>query len=180
MWNIFAAIISASRDARVMECLGCCRMASLTRVFVSCFGSGLPSAPIFWWGGVARLLYRWVSVRHHIEIERCTNIGYGLRIVHGGPVVVNSSAVLGDNIDLCQFTTIGSVCLHGAHIGNNVYIGPGVCIVEGVTIGDGATIGAGAVVVKDVEAGTTVAGNPAKVISRKEPGRLVYNKWEIR
>lgn len=85
-----------------------------------------------------------------------------------------------DNIDLCQFTTIGSVCLHGAHIGNNVYIGPGVCIVEGVTIGDGATIGAGTVVVKDVEAGTTVAGNPAKVISRKEPGRLVYNKWEIR
>ena len=49
-----------------------------------------------------------------------------------------------------------------------------------MTIGDGATIGAGAVVVKDVEAGTTVAGNPAKVISRKEPGRLVYNKWEIR
>lgn len=131
-------------------------------------------------GGVARLLYRCVSARHHIIIERCTKIGYGLRIVHGGPVVVNFSAVLGDNIDLCQFTTIGSVCLHGAHIGNNVYIGPGVCIVEGVTIGDGATIGAGAVVVKDVEAGTTVAGNPAKVISRKEPGRLVYNKWEIR
>lgn len=95
-------------------------------------------------------------------------------------MVVNSSAVLGDNIDLCQFTTIGSVCLHGAHIGDNVYIGPGVCIVEGVKIGDGATIGAGAVVVKDVAAGETVAGNPAKVISRKEPGRLVYNKWEIR
>ena len=54
-------------------------------------------------------------------------------------MVVNCSAVLGDNIDLCQFTTIGSVCLHGAHIGNNVYIGPGVCIVEGVTIGDGVT-----------------------------------------
>lgn len=131
-------------------------------------------------GGVARLLYRLVSVRHHIAIERCTRIGYDLRIVHGGPVVVNSSAVLGDNIDLYQYTTIGSMFLHAAHIGNNVYIGPSVCIVENVNIGDGATIGAGAVVVKDVEAGATVAGNPAKVISHKEPGRLVNNKWQRR
>ena len=95
-------------------------------------------------------------------------------------MVVNSSAVLGDNIDLYQYTTIGSMFLHAAHIGNNVYIGPSVCIVENVNIGDGATIGAGAVVVKDVEAGATVAGNPAKVISHNEPGRLVNNKWQRR
>lgn len=97
--------------------------------------------------------------------------------MHGGPVVVNSSAVLGDNIDLYQYTTIGSMFLHAAHIGDNVYIGPSVCIVEDVEIGDGATIGARAVVVKDVAAGETVAGNPAKVISHKQPGRLIYNKW---
>ena len=42
------------------------------------------------------------------------------------------------------------------------YIGPSVCIVEDVTIGNGVTIGAGAVVVKDIEDGCTVAGNPAK------------------
>lgn len=51
------------------------------------------------------------------------------------------------------------------------------CIVENVTIGDGVTIGAGSVVVKDVEPGVTVAVNPAHVISRKEPGRLIYHKW---
>ena len=93
-------------------------------------------------------------------------------------MVVNASAVIGDNVDLYQFTTIGSMTLHAAHIGNNVYIGPSVCIVENVTIGDGVTIGAGAVVVKDVEPGVTVAGNPAHVISRKEPGRLIYRKWD--
>ena len=97
--------------------------------------------------------------------------------MHGGPVVVNASAVIGDNVDLYQFTTIGSMTLHAAHIGNDVYIGPSVCIVENVTIGDGVTIGAGAVVVKDVEPGATVAGNPAHVISRKEPGRLIFRKW---
>lgn len=143
----------------------------------SSFGLGLPSARTKFWGGVARLMYRRVSARQHIVIERSTKIGYGLRIVHGGPVVVNCSAVLGDNIDLYQYTTIGSMFLHAAHIGDNVYIGPSVCIVEDVKIGDGVTIGAGAVVVKDVAAGETVAGNPAKVISHKQPGRLVYNKW---
>lgn len=62
-------------------------------------------------------------------------------------------------------------------IGDNVYIGPSVCIVENVSIGDNATIGAGAVVVKDVPANATVAGVPAKVISEKQPGRYILNKW---
>ena len=83
--------------------------------------------------------------------------------------MINASAVIGDNVDIYQYTTIGSSLFHAAQIGNNVYIGPSVCIVEDVKIGDGATIGAGTVVVKDVDAGATVAGNPAKVISHKEP-----------
>lgn len=103
--------------------------------------------------------------------------GYGLRIVHNGPIVINVSAIIGDNVDIYQNTTIGSMFLKAAQIGNNVYIGPSVCIVEDVKIGDGVTIGAGSVIVKDVEAGTTVAGNPAKVISHKEPGRLVWRRW---
>lgn len=53
-------------------------------------------------------------------------------------------------------------------IGRNVWIGGGAIILPGVTIGDDAIIGAGAVVTKSVEAGTTVAGNPARpLISRQ-------------
>lgn len=144
----------------------------------SSFGGGCLNAAISSWGGVCRLIARWINVRHKIGIERDTEIGYGFRIVHGGPVVINSSAVIGDNVDFYQFSTVGSMFLHAAHIGNEVYIGPSVCIVEDVTIGDGVTIGAGSVVVKDVEAGVTVAGNPAHVISRKEPGRLIFRKWD--
>ena len=47
-------------------------------------------------------------------------------------------------------------------IGSDVWIGGGAIILPGVTIGDGAVIGAGSVVTRDVEAGITVAGNPAR------------------
>jgi UDP-2-acetamido-3-amino-2,3-dideoxy-glucuronate N-acetyltransferase len=46
-------------------------------------------------------------------------------------------------------------------------IGSGATILGGVRIGAGATIGAGAVVVRDVAAGATVVGNPARPISRE-------------
>jgi maltose O-acetyltransferase len=48
-------------------------------------------------------------------------------------------------------------------IGRNVWIGGGAIILPGVTIGDDAVIGAGSVVTRDVPAGATAFGNPARV-----------------
>jgi acetyltransferase-like isoleucine patch superfamily enzyme len=45
-------------------------------------------------------------------------------------------------------------------------IGSGAVILGGVRIGAGALVGAGAVVTRDVPAGTTVAGVPARVFGR--------------
>ena len=50
-------------------------------------------------------------------------------------------------------------------IGDDVCIGIGAIILKGVRIGDGARIEAGAVVTRNVEAGGTVAGNPARPVS---------------
>jgi acetyltransferase-like isoleucine patch superfamily enzyme len=47
-------------------------------------------------------------------------------------------------------------------------IGTGATILCGVEIGERATVGAGAVVTRDVPAGATVAGNPARVLRRDE------------
>ena len=44
-------------------------------------------------------------------------------------------------------------------------IGTGAVIICGVEIGANATVGAGAVVTKNVPAGATVAGNPARLLS---------------
>lgn len=49
------------------------------------------------------------------------------------------------------------------HIGRNVWIGGGALILPGVTIGDDALIGAGSVVTRDVPAGATAFGNPARM-----------------
>jgi maltose O-acetyltransferase len=48
-------------------------------------------------------------------------------------------------------------------IGRNVWIGGGAIILPGVSIGDDALIGAGSVVTRDVPAGATAFGNPARV-----------------
>ncbi|MCW8086168.1 sugar O-acetyltransferase [Sabulicella glaciei] len=48
-------------------------------------------------------------------------------------------------------------------IGRDVWIGAGAIILPGVTIGDGALVGAGSVVTRDVPAGATAFGNPARI-----------------
>ena len=53
-------------------------------------------------------------------------------------------------------------------IGANVWIGAGATLLPGVTVGDDAIIGAAAVVTRDVPAGATVAGNPARLVQRRE------------
>jgi UDP-2-acetamido-3-amino-2,3-dideoxy-glucuronate N-acetyltransferase len=49
-------------------------------------------------------------------------------------------------------------------VGKRASIGTSATILCGITIGEGAIVGAGSVVTKDVPAGATVAGNPARIL----------------
>lgn len=127
----------------------------------------------------ARVMRAHLASRYGILISRKTQIGYGLYIGHGYGIVVNSSAIIGNNCNLSQFTTIGANDGPAAVIGDNVYIGPNVCLVENVHIGNNVTIGAGAVVTRDVPADATAVGAPAKVINYDTPARYINNKWSV-
>ena len=117
--------------------------------------------------------------RYGIQIPAGTKIGYGFYIGHGVGIVINGKTIIGNNVNVSQFLSIGSTKGTPATIGDNVYIGPNVCVVEDVKIGNNTTIGAGAVVINDVPDNATVVGVPAKVVSYNANSRLVHNKYVI-
>lgn len=66
---------------------------------------------------IGALLWKTNRNRQNIQIHRRATVGYGLYIGHNGPVVVNPTAILGNNVNLSQFTTIGAIDGDAAVIG---------------------------------------------------------------
>lgn len=132
-----------------------------------------------WLYPITRFMHRMYFLRYGLQITPETKVGYGLYLSHGFGIIVNPTAIIGNNCNLSQFSTIGGHSDTCAIIGDNVYIGPSVCVVNHVIIGSNSTIGAGAVVTKDVPENSTVAGVPAKVLSYDKSGCYVNNRWVV-
>lgn len=170
----------------------CGRNLPIWRIFlISCFE---PATKFLFWhrltqyqGSKYNFFYYFAKWRHRhymfkygLMIASSTKIGYGFLIGHPCGIIVNHSAIIGNNVNLSQFTTIGSNEGQAAIIGDNVYIGPSCCLVENVVIGHDVTIGAGSVVTHSIPDCTVAAGNPARVIESHLPvGKYVGNRWPI-
>lgn len=130
---------------------------------------------------VARMMTKRYKRGCGLFIPSKVRVGYGLYIQHCFGIIINSNAVIGNNVHIGQLTTIGSnVEGRAARIGNNVYLGPGLNIVDDVEIGSGACVGAGAVVTKNVAPGITVAGVPARKIKDSAHPEYIRNPYLYR
>lgn len=124
-----------------------------------------------------RLLYRRCCSRNGIALPYTTKVGYGFYIGHGISFVVNNSAVIGNNVNISHFASIGANISKAAIIGDNVYIGPQSCLIENIQIGRNSIIGAGAIVTKDVPANSVVRGVPGKAVQCKLDKSFINNPW---
>jgi len=92
-------------------------------------------------------------------------------IHHRMGVVIGETAEIGDDVTLYHGVTLGGTSWrHGKRhptLGNGVVVGAGAKILGPITIGDGAKIGSNAVVVKNVPAGATAAGIPARILDEE-------------
>jgi serine O-acetyltransferase len=107
-----------------------------------------------------------------IEIHPGARIGRRFFIDHGMGVVIGETAEIGDDVTLYHGVTLGGTSWNKGKrhptLGNGVVVGAGAKILGPITVGEEGKIGSNAVVVRDVPAGCTAVGIPARIV---EPGR---------
>jgi serine O-acetyltransferase len=135
----------------------------LHRIAHWCWTGGLR-----WLGRFVSHFSRWLT---GIEIHPGATVGRRVFIDHGMGIVIGETAQIGDECTIYQGVTLGGTSLtKGAKrhptLGRGVIVGAGAKVLGGFTVGDGARVGSNAVVVKEVPAGATAVGNPARILHK--------------
>jgi serine O-acetyltransferase len=134
-------------------------------------------AELKWMARFTSHFARWLT---GIEIHPGATIGRRFFIDHGMGVVIGETAEIGDDVTLYHGVTLGGTSWKEGKrhptLGNGVVVGAGAKILGPIYIGENAKIGSNAVVVKDVPAGATAAGIPARILddAKKNTGFNAY------
>lgn len=123
----------------------------------------------FWLARFSSHIARWLT---GIEIHPGATIGRRVFIDHGMGVVIGETAVIGDDCTLYHGVTLGGTSWNKGKrhptLEQGVVIGAGAKVLGPITVGAGAKIGSNAVVVKDVPAGATAVGIPARILEEEK------------
>ena len=119
---------------------------------------------------LARFVNHFARMVTAIDIHPGAKIGEHFFIDHGF-TVIGETAEIGDGVTIYQNVTLGgtnpSTGVGGKRhptIRSGVVVGSGAQILGPVEIGEGAKIGANSVVTRDVDAGATMVGIPARPV----------------
>ena len=119
---------------------------------------------------LARLVNHLSRMLTAIDIHPGAKIGQRFFIDHGF-TVIGETAEIEDDVTIYQNVTLGgtnpSTGVGGKRhptLKSRVVVGSGAQILGPIEVGEGGKVGANAVVTKDVEAGSTVVGIPAKPV----------------
>jgi sugar O-acyltransferase (sialic acid O-acetyltransferase NeuD family) len=109
------------------------------------------------------------SLPHDAGIVLVGNASIANGVTIGRHTLFQGFSVIGHQVAVGAFCTISSFAFvgGGARIGRRVTVHPHVTVLPNVVVGDDAVLGAGSVVTRNVEARTTVFGNPAKLLVRR-------------
>ena len=152
----------------VMTCYPGFHALVLHRVSHGLWGLGLK-----WLARFLSHLGRWFT---GIEIHPGATIGRRFFIDHGMGVVIGETAHIGDDCTLYHGVTLGGTTWNKGKrhptLMNGVVIGAGAKVLGPIEIGEQARIGSNAVVVRDVPAGATAVGIPARIILSEQDQTL--------
>ncbi len=118
-----------------------------------------------------------------IEIHPGATIGRRFFIDHGMGVVIGETAEIGDDVTLYHGVTLGGTSWKEGKrhptLESGVVVGAGAKILGPITVSAGAKIGCNAVVVKDVPAGATAVGIPARILDEEKKTAAGFNAYGI-
>lgn len=110
-----------------------------------------------------------ISELFQVDIHPAARMGSGLFLDHGTGIVIGETAVVGDEVSMLHAVTLGGTGAERGDrhpkIGKGVLLGAGAKVLGNITVGDYAKVASGSVVLKDVPAGCTVAGVPARLVN---------------